>query len=82
LGQTLGEIWSPGLSKNYINFKSIIDLKIPNNTDPSPTFDQLAALFLRLKQNSLKIPKKLTVRIILAKMPPSYETMVQMCVLA
>jgi hypothetical protein len=72
----------PGLSKNYVDFKSIMDLKIHNNTDPSPAFDQLAALFLRLKQNGLEIPKKLATMIILAKMPPAFETMVQMCVLA
>jgi hypothetical protein len=72
----------PGLSKNYINFKAIMDLRIPNNSDPSPFFDQLAALFLHLKQNNLEIPKKLRVIIILAKMPPAYKAMVQMCVIA
>jgi hypothetical protein len=71
----------PGLSKNYVNFKTIMDLKIHNNSNPSPAFDQLAALFLRLKQNGLEIPKELMVMIILSKMPPVYETMVQMCVL-
>jgi hypothetical protein len=72
----------PGLSKNYVNFKAILDLKIANNSDPSPTFDQMAALFLCLKQNNLEIPKKLQVMILLAKMPPSYKAMVQMCVIA
>jgi hypothetical protein len=72
----------PGLSKNYVDFKTIMDLKFHNNSDPSPTFDQMAALFLHLKQNGLEIPKKLAVMIILSKMPPIYETMVQMCVLA
>jgi hypothetical protein len=72
----------PGLSKNYVDFKTIMDLKIHNNTNPSPAFDQMAALFLRLKQNGLEIPKNLTVMIILSKMPPVYEAMVQMCVLA
>jgi hypothetical protein len=72
----------PGLSKNYVDFKTIMDLKIHKNTDPSPAFDQMAALFLHLKQNGLEIPKKLTVMIILSKIPPIYEAMVQMCVLA
>jgi hypothetical protein len=72
----------PRLSKNYVDFKTIMDLKIHNNTDPSPAFDQLAALFSHLKQNGLEIPKKLAVMIILSKMPPVYEVMVQMCVLA
>jgi hypothetical protein len=72
----------PRLSKNYVNFKAIMDLKIHNNTNPSPTIDQLAALFLCLKQNDLEIPKKLRVMIILSKMPPAYEAMVQMCIIA
>jgi hypothetical protein len=59
-----------------------MDLRIPNNADPSPSFDQLAALFLHLKQNNLEIPKKLRVMIILSKMPPAYKAMVQMCVIA
>jgi hypothetical protein len=72
----------PRLSKNYVDFKAIMDLKIPNHADPSPFFDQMAALFLRLKQNDLEIPKKLRVMIILSKMPPVYEAMGQIGVIA
>ena len=67
-----------GNTRNYVNFKSIMDTKIPNNSDPSPALDKMLSLFLRLKQNNLEIPDKVARMIVMSKAPQSMETIIQL----
>ena len=69
-------------TRNYINFKAIMDTKIPNNSDPSPALDKMLSLFLRLKENQLEIPDKVARMIVMSKAPQSMETIIQIYTIA
>jgi len=68
---------SPGFSQAYYEMKGVFDTVIKDNQDPSPAFDKIVTHFLRLKEQDFEIPEKVQAMMIIAKCPPSMETMVQ-----
>ena len=72
------EYGNPGVIAIYMDFKAALDTKIPDNEDPSLAIDKILAHFGRLADNDVEIPKHLQTMIIMAKIPPSMETVAQM----
>jgi len=69
---------TPGFSQAYHKMKGAIKTQIKDNQDPSPAFDKILTHFLRLKEQDFEIPEKVQVMMIIAKCPPSMETIVQL----
>ena len=69
---------SPGLTRAFIEFKSVMDTVIPNGSDPSPALDKIMSHFVHLQEMRWEIPVKVQGMMILAKAPPSMESIVQM----
>ena len=69
---------SPGFSQAYHEMKGVFETQIRDNQDPSPAFDKIITHFLRLKEQEFEIPEKVQVMMIVAKCPPSMETIVQL----
>ena len=68
---------NPGFSQAFIEFKGIMETRIPGAQDPSPAFDKIISHFARLKELKFKIPENVQAMIVLAKCPPQMETFVQ-----
>jgi hypothetical protein len=78
LWKTLSEKYrDPGVSGAFVEFKGVMDTVIPNNGDPSPALDKMMSHFVRLDEMNWVVPKNIQAMIILAKAPPSMESMVQ-----
>src|SRR5882762_5997040 len=69
---------TPGLTRAFIEFKSVMDTVIPNGSDPSPALDKIMSHFVHLDEMKWEIPVKVQGMMILAKAPPSMESIVQM----
>jgi len=79
LWETLKEKYGvPGMSKAYVEFKGLMETVIPNGSDPSPSLDKIMAHHIRLKDMYYDISPKVLAMMILAKAPPSMESIVQL----
>ena len=79
LWETLKEKYGvPGMSKAFIEFKGLMETVIPNGSDPSPALDKIMAHHIRLKEMSYEISDKILAMMLLAKAPPSMESIVQL----
>src|SRR5258708_36504858 len=67
----------PGVTKAFVEFKSAMDMVIPNGSDPGPSLDKMMAHFIRLKEMKWDVPKNIQGMMILSKAPASMETVVQ-----
>jgi len=70
LKQTYGKV---GISAVYSEFKQAMDLKIPDNADPSLQIDRFTAHFGRLSEQLVEIDDHIQAMILLAKLPPSMD---------
>jgi len=69
---------SPGFSQAYHEMKGVVDTQLKDNQDPSPAFDKIITHFLRLKELGFTVPDNVQVMMVVAKCPPSMETLVQL----
>jgi hypothetical protein len=60
----------------YLELKKAINCQIPDNADPSPAVNNLLNNFKRLKDMEFAIPDKIQILILLARLPPSMEFVV------
>jgi transposase InsO family protein len=67
----------PGITRAFLEFKGAMDTVIPGGSDPSPALDKISSHFARLKDLQLEVPEIVQVMIILAKAPPSMESVIQ-----
>jgi len=70
LKQSYGKI---GISAVYSEFKQAMDLKIPDNADPSLQIDRFTAHFGQLSKQLVEIDDHIQAMILLAKLPPSMD---------
>jgi hypothetical protein len=83
---TAGELWEklaaeynqPGIMTMYLDFKAVMDITIPENTDPSLTIDKITALFGKLWDNGVKVPDNVQAMILMAKMPWYMDSVAQL----
>jgi len=68
---------SPGFSQAYHEMKGVVDMQIKDNQDPCPAFDKIVTHFLRLKELGFTVPDNVQTMMVVAKCPPSMETLVQ-----
>jgi len=54
-----------------------MDTVIPDNADPTPALDKLAAHFGRLAECQASIPQEIQALILMAKIPPSMSVVAQ-----
>jgi len=79
--KSAGELWrflkasygKTGISAVYSKFKQAMDLKIPDNADPSLQIDRFTAHFGRLSEQEVEIDDHIQAMILLAKLPPSMD---------
>ena len=67
----------PGLPKAFLEFRGAMEVKIPNNGNPSQALDKMITHFIRLKEIGFTIPNNIQIMMLLAKAPPSMEVIVQ-----
>jgi len=67
----------PGPAAAYIEFKKVLNTRIPDNADPSLAIDEMCAHLGRLAQMEFEIPPKIGVLLLMAKLPPSMENIAQ-----
>jgi len=79
LWETLKEKYGiPGLSKVFVEFKGLMETMIPNGSDPFPSLDKIMAHHIHLKEMSWEVSDKVLAMMMLAKAPPSMESIVQL----
>jgi len=69
---------NPGVLNIYTKFKQAIEIKIPDNTDPSLAIDKFATHFGRLAENGVIIGDHLQGMMLLSKLPPSMEAIARL----
>jgi len=62
-----------GISAIYSEFKQAMDLRIPDNADPSLQIDKFTTHFGRLSEQRVEIEDHVQGMILLAKLPPSMD---------
>jgi len=72
---------APGIPSAFLEFKGIMDTVIPNGSDPSPAIDKILAHYTRLTAMKWTISEDILAMILLAKAPPSMESLVQVSVM-
>jgi hypothetical protein len=83
---TAGELWEklankynqPDIMTVYIDFKTVMETTIPENTDPSLTIDKITTLFGKLHDNGVQVPNNVQAMILLAKMPRYMDSVAQL----
>ena len=79
LWETLKEKYGvPGMSKAFVEFKGLMETVIPNGSDPSLSLDKIMAHHICLKEMDYQISDKVLAMMMLAKAPPSMESIVQL----
>ena len=68
----------PGVAGVYMELKAALDTTIPNNADPSLAIDKILAHFRRMAEGKASVPAYLQAMILLAKIPPSMESLAQL----
>jgi len=64
----------------YLEFKKVLKLRIPDNSDPTPALDKIVSHFGRLSEVEVELPEHLQALITMAKIPPYGEYLTQiMC---
>jgi len=67
----------PGPAAAYIEFKKVLNTRIPDNTNPSLAIYEMLAHLGCLAQMEFGIPSKIGVLLLMAKLPPSMENIAQ-----
>ena len=68
----------PGVAGVYMEFKGALETTIPNNADPSLAIDKILAHFGRMAEGKASVPAYVQAMVLLAKIPPSMESLVQL----
>ena len=68
---------APTVSALYVDFKQILATKLSGN-NPIPEIERLATLFGRLNGSSLRLSENLQAMILLAALPPKWDSVAQM----
>ena len=68
---------SPGIQHMYIEFKGMMEVRIPDNGDPFPAIDKLLAHFTRLREFGLSLPEPVQVMMLLAKALRNMESVLR-----
>jgi len=69
-----------GVTSIYLEFKKVLELRIPDNSDPTPALDRIVSHFGRLSEAEVELPEHLQALITMAKIPPYGEYLAQiMC---
>ena len=61
-----------------MEFKAALETTIPNNADPSLAIDKILAHFGRMAEGKAKVPVYVQAMVLLAKIPPSMESLAQL----
>ena len=67
-----------GLSQAFVEFKGLMDTVIPSGVDPTPALDKIMSHLIRLNKMNWDIPKKVVGMMMIAKVPSSMESIVQL----
>ena len=72
------EYSTPRISGAFALFKELLDIKITQFSHPTPSLNKVGILFTHLKSTGYKFPKIIQAMLLLAKLPPSMDIIVQM----
>jgi len=67
-----------GITSIYLEFKKVLDVRIPDNSDPTPALDKIISHFGRLAEAQVELPEHLQALITMAKVPPYGEHLAQL----
>ena len=67
----------PGPTMAFVELKRALNIQIPENADPSPAINALVSHFGRLQEMNFLVPNKIQVLILLARLPPSMDHIIQ-----
>ena len=81
-----GDLWAtlkaefgkPGIAATYHEFKTALNLLLPENSDPSLALNKLFGHFGRMAEADCEIPQHLQCLIVLTKLPSSMDSLAQM----
>ena len=68
----------PGVAGVNMELKAALETTIPNNADPSLAIDKILAHFGRMAEGKASVPPYIQAMILLAKIPPSMESLAQL----
>ena len=71
------EYGTSGVMIAFSLFKSVLDLHISSNQHPGKALNQLQMYFMELKDTKFKLPTKTQIMLLLTKLPPNMEVVVQ-----
>jgi len=72
------EFGKPGIAATYHKFKGALSTNLPENANPSTALNKLLGHFGRMADTECSIPEHLKCLIILAKLPPTMDSLAQM----
>ena len=62
----------------FVLFKELLDTKVTQSSHPMPSLNKVATLFTRLESAGYTFPANTQAMLLLAKLPPSMDVIVQM----
>ena len=68
----------PGVAGVSMEFKAALETTITNNADPSLAIDKILAHFGRMAEGKASVPAYVQAMVLLAKIPPSMESLAQL----
>lgn len=72
------EYGKPGLAATFHEFKSTVQITIPDNSDPSLALNRLKNNFMRLYDAGCAVPDTIQCLLLLSKLPPSMSNLAQL----
>ena len=72
----------PTLATIFTDFKAILETLLPNSGNPEPSIQQIESLFAQMKNTFYPVTDNIQALILLAKISPSLDTVVQIIVQA
>ena len=67
----------PTLATIFADFKAILETSLPNLGNPEPSIQHIKSLFTQMKNTSYPVADNIQALILLAKIPPSLNTVAQ-----
>ena len=72
----------PTFTTIFTNFKATLKMLLPNSGNPEPTIQQIESLFAQMKNTSYLVADDIQALILLTKISPSLDTIMQIIVQA
>jgi hypothetical protein len=88
--ENAGKLWTElqkeygaqGKTALYLEFKAVLDMPFPTHSDPCVMLDNMGVHFGRMAEAQVPVPDYLQVMMVLAKIPPSMESLSQVAAVA